>query len=312
VKAFELKANGKILDYRKAEKLDLDKVRDFFEEKYIIDKLWQENRHVLGILKRDGIKVFLKLATTPGIGIVTQSDFNWNRQFNDIVSRKTDFWVPQNIESGFYNDLFYMVVEYFDGKLFANRPKKGKVEQILKEDIEKIIELSEVIQNLDIDEISIEDENDYQKRFLEKTKSWYKEVPKEVIKKFKLANLLDIVTNGVKDLDKKTRHGDFAPWHLMRLNNKKIGLIDGERALKNGVEYYDICYLIQRVFSIMENPEFSKDIYKRLVKRGYGKKKLKTVLAARALGGFCDETLIIDKANYPRANKFKARVINLD
>ncbi|OGH08077.1 MAG: hypothetical protein A2171_01230 [Candidatus Levybacteria bacterium RBG_13_35_9] len=130
MKAFEIKVNGKVLDYRKTIKLDLEQVKNFFEEKnYIVKKIWQRERHVLGILQKNDKNMFLKLATTEGIGAVTQIDYNWNRQFNDIVSRKTDFWVPQNIESGFYkNKLFYMIIEYFEGPLYAKKPKKDKVE----------------------------------------------------------------------------------------------------------------------------------------------------------------------------------------
>ena len=38
MKAFEIKVNGKILDYRKSENLDLEKVKKFFEKTYVVKK----------------------------------------------------------------------------------------------------------------------------------------------------------------------------------------------------------------------------------------------------------------------------------
>ena len=88
MKAFTIKLNGQLLDYRKSKNLDLVNVRNFFSNKYKVKKLWQEQRHVLGIVEKDDRKLFLKLATTQGIGAVTQIEYKWNDELNRLISRK--------------------------------------------------------------------------------------------------------------------------------------------------------------------------------------------------------------------------------
>lgn len=108
----------------------------------------------------------------------------------------------------------------------------------------------------------------------------------------------------------QSRHGDFAPWHLIKLNTNQLALIDGEHARSNGVEYYDIAYFIQRVFSVLGNQLLSKQILSLLLKRNYNLQKLKVILASRAIGGFLDESLK-SRPNYQIANQFKSWALNI-
>lgn len=302
------------MDYRKAGHLDLEEVKKFFEKNYKVIKIWQEGRHVLGILEKDGVKLFLKLATTTGISATTQIDYNWQRETNDILSRSIDFWVPQNVDSGLYKkNLFYMISEYFEGELLARSPHPDKkIAKLLQENLNTIINCCEVLQNLNIERLSEKENENNQKYFLEKTESWYKDIPKDILLKYNVVELLQIVEKGYLNLERKARHGDFTPWHLLKLKNGKLGLIDGEHAMKNGVEYYDVSFLIQRVFAIMENPKSAKEICKEVLKRGYDLEKLKTVLAARAIGGFLDSSIFYSNVpNFTFANKFKDWVLSL-
>ena len=312
MKAFEIKANGKILDYRITKNLDLDKVIDFFSQKYKVIKIWQESRHVLGIIEKKNQKLFLKLSTTEGISAVTEIEYKWNDEFNRLVTRDINFWVPKNIDSGFYNqNLFYFISDYFDGKLLAQRPLNNTSIKNYSQNLLLIIDLSEFIQKLEVDYLSSKDVEEYKAWFLNKVISWYKAVPQDVTDKFSLNDLLTIVKNGYLNLEKKTRHGDFTPWHMFELSNGKIGLIDGEHAMKNGVEYYDISYLIQRTFSVLKKPGFAKKILDILVERKYNMDKLKVILASRAIGGFLDESLVSKKPDYTIANDFKNWFIKL-
>ncbi len=311
MKAFEIKLNGRLLDYRRAKNLDLGNVRNFFSKKYKVEKLWQEQRHVLGIVEKDDREMFLKLATTEGIGAVTQIEYKWNEEFNRLVLRKSKFWVPLNVDSGYYNNLFYLITDIFEEEMLAQRPQKNTLHKDFKENIQSIVEFSELIQNLKINKLSEKDLGEYKQRFLNKTESWYNAIPINILEEYKVNELLDIVKRGYLNLEKRPRHGDFTPWHMFKLRDRVIGLIDGEHAMKNGVEYYDIGYLIQRIYSVLQNQTFTEDILNLLRRRNYNLDKLRVILAARAIGGFLDEYLT-GKPNYFKSNAFKEWVIKLE
>lgn len=79
MRAFEIKVNQKIFDYRVGTNLNLKEVKSFFEEKgYFVKRIWQEKRHVVGILEKENVEHFLKLAPTVGISATTRIDYNWN------------------------------------------------------------------------------------------------------------------------------------------------------------------------------------------------------------------------------------------
>ena len=313
MKAFEVKANGQVLDYRVSQNLDLDKVRGFFSKGYKVLKIWQQSRHVLGILEKNENKLFLKLATTKGISAVTQIDYNWNKEFNNLVSRDANFWVPQNIDSGFYEDgLFYMITDYFNGDLLSKTPHPNTEISSIKDYLNQIVEFSELIQNLNISQLSDKDTKNYSDWFFHKTLSWYEGIPQNIIKEYQVDKLLEIVKTGYKNLDQKSRHGDFTPWHIIKLENNKLDLIDGEHAMRNGVQYYDIAFLIERVFVVLQNISLAQNFYQLLKQRDYDLEKLKTVLASRAIGGFLDCSLYFEKKpDFTFADKFKDWVINL-
>lgn len=312
LKAFQIIVSGKTLDYRLGKKLNLDQVKAFFKKKYQVRKIWSGGRHVLGILEKDNKELFLKLATTEGISAVTRNEYNWNEQFNRLISRKvSNFRVPKNRDCGVYEDkLFYLITDKFTGELLTEKPQKMKMSVVFLNYIPSIIKFSELIQQLEI-HLSDQEDLDYQKVFWEKTNSWYNDIPDNIKEKYRVGDLLKIVEEGVHILQKRARHGDFTPWHLFKLKGGQFGLIDGEHAMKNGVEYYDIGYFIQRVFSILQNPGLAKKILSMLVDRKYNIEKLKVILASRGIGGFLDASLTPDP-DYEFSESFKNWIIKLN
>lgn len=296
--SFKIRSGNKTFDYRLGKNLNLDGIKTFFQRKgYEVLKVWNGGRHAVGVLTKSGVTYFLKLSTSEGISIVTKNEYNWNNYFNKYFPPDFPYCVPKNYDSGVYKgNYFYLITNYFDGELLSSR---------LTEYISQVIELSELIQKMPYEE------GDYRKRFINKINLWFNDIPISTRRKYKVKLLLDIVEEGVSELLSRPRHGDFTPWHIIKLKDSKLGLIDGEHFLTNGVEGYDICYFIQRVFSVLKNPRVARSIYSKLLDKGYKINKLKVVLAARAIGGFLDESLS-GKANYGFANKFKDWVIQLD
>ncbi len=300
LKSFKVHSKNKFLDYRLGGKLNLKDVKLFFQKEYKVENIWIGPRHILGILLKNEKRYFLKLATSEGISVVTQKEFEWNNYFNKFADKNEIYKVPKNYGSGYYRETYlYLITEYFKGDLLCPLTGSKKESENLVDYIDRIIDLSEIIQKLP--QVKNGDE-DFRVKFLRKTEDWFDDIPQDIKEKFQIRNLLQIVKDGVNLLNCKPRHGDLAPWHIIKLKDGSLGLIDGEHFLYNGVENYDICYFIQRVFSVLKNPEVAKEIFKQLINKGFNKNKLEVVLAARAIGGFLDEYLT-DKPNYKVANE---------
>lgn len=308
--AFKVKRGGKKFDYRVGQHSPLNDIKKYFEETYKVKKLWQGKRHVLGIVPIKGEEAFLKLSTTHGISIRTETERIWNDQVNRY-SQDPNFLIPKNISFGYYkNKLFYMITEYFQGPLIADiELKRSNIEK----NIDKIIKVSEIIQNLPL-EIPVNDAieaKDFRKWFMLKTKSWLGAIPEKIkITYEEIESLWREVLSGSSSLEKRVRHGDFTPWHMIELDKGKLGLIDGEHAHSYGVEYYDICYFIQRVFCVLNNPNLAKLIFSALLKRNCHKEKLRTVLAARGIGGFLDQSFK-ERPDYKYEKMFSEWVLYL-
>lgn len=310
MKAFEVEVNGKRQDYRVGHVLDLEKVRRFFEKNYAVGNLQLAGRHVIGSIEKNGVSYFLKLATSEGISHLTKKEFEWNEQFNKAVSRETShYWAPRNVESGFYDgNLFYLVTDVFNGTLLAKLPEKNTDTNIRKH-LPSIIEFTKLISEIPIS--ITERTGDHRDFFITKTRSWYDAIPEEVRSIYGVANLLDDIVKNYQHLKISARHGDFAPWHLMTMEDGILGLIDGEHAAGNGVLYYDMAYFVQRVFCVLEDPETAKHIVGVLMNEfKYDVASFKTVLAARVIGGFLDESLNAEP-NYQPHLLFKQLVTNL-
>lgn len=312
--SFKVWVGSQVFDYRLGENLDLDSIKVFFQgQGYGIRKIWNGGRHAVGVLTKSGITYFLKLSTSEGISIVTKKEYYWNNYFNKYFPVNFPYVVPKNYDSGYYQDKYlYLITDYFEGEKLCDLNDIQDKSNRLTKYIHQIIELSELIQKLPFVNFTGKkyEKEDYRSRFISRVNNWFNDIPTQISNEFKVGRLLDIVEAGVGELLHRPRHGDFTPWHILKLSNSKLGLIDGEHALPDGVEYYDICYFIQRVFSVLKNPRVAQSIYSKLSDKGYNVNKLKTVLAARAIGGFLDESLK-EKPDYKFANDFKDWIIKI-
>jgi hypothetical protein len=314
-RTFEFKVGGKDVNYLLGEDLDLSNIRSFFTDKYQVCKIWPSKRHVLGLLEEKGRTFFLKVSKSEGISEMTKNEEFWNNlcQDQDLALN-----VPISRESGFYEDtFFYLITDYFDGEMLAT--PEGEGAQRLTRNMNKVIEMSEEIQKIKIDSfprdhyLLYEGLEDHVKRTIVRTQGYcldFSEYNPELAGKYSVTDLLKVVEENAGLLEKRPRHGDFAPWHIFVLENGSLGLIDGEHAMAYGVENYDICYFIQRVFSAMCQPEIAKKYFTELLKRGYNKDKLKVVLASRGVGGYLDESLK-PNPNYSIHNQFRDWVLSI-
>lgn len=295
-RAFEVVKNGKPYDYRVGVTLDLTQISQFFQHRgYDVLSCTHGARHALVRLSKNNMSFFAKVATSQGINILTENEAQWNNQFHKL-SADTRFVVPENIETGYMQigdaHYFYLVTTELLGYPLVDFQSPESAEGVTERQWEKVIDLSEYIQSLFLTNIGVYEvrPNEYAKWFVEKARRWYEAIPKDVQQTHSLATLLEMVIKGEGKLACKPRHGDFAPWHILQLSDGRFGLLDGEHAMAYAVEYYDICYLVQRVFGALKKPDTAKKIYDLLLQRAYIKEKMQLILAARAIGGFLDES----------------------
>lgn len=313
MKAFTIKVGDKLLDYRFGQKVNLQAFSKHLQTKgYVVEKLWNEKRHVVGIVNKSNEKLFVKLATSEGMSRLTENEFEWNKQFNELNPRaNSNFWAPQNFDSGYFANLFYLITDFGQGgKVSSHEPNS---ENYLEQTLDEIIKFSELIQNLkftNLDPNELSTGLSYQEWFVEKTRQWFEGIPGSAIEQYKVGQLMELVEKGTKQLESRPRHGDFAPWHIFKQSNGKLFLFDGEHALSKGVEYYDIAYYIQRIFGVLQNKEVAEKILNKLRDLDYDFSKLQTVLAARAIGGFLDKSFH-EKPDYKIDQEFKNFVATL-
>jgi hypothetical protein len=313
LKSFKILRNGRILDYRQNDNLDLGLISQFFSKKYKILQIWNAPRHVVGILEKGRSKLFLKLSSSEGTSVITQNEYNWNDFFNKYYKNK-NFIVPKNYDSGwFQKKYFYLITDYFEGNLLCNLQSTEEEEENFENHLEQIIDLSEIIQKLPKNGFIIHKNHtkDFRQRYLLKVYDWFEDIPKKIVRKYQIDDLLKIAEDNIGKLNCKVRHGDFTPWHMFLQKDNKLILIDGEHALPYGVENYDICYLIQRVYMIMNNKLLAIKIFNNLIKRGYDKNKLKTVLASRGVGGYLEAGIFGKATTYEIAEDFKEWIFSI-
>lgn len=308
MQAFKVKKDGKVLDYRRAEPLNLDTVRKYFSKKFDVVDVRQPGRHVIIAVEKNAYEYIIKLASTEGIGARTETEKVWNEEFNKH-SKSKDFRVPNNLDDGYYNGLYYLIVEKFEGDHLSTL--RGGNNSIGNH-IDGVVAFSEYIQTLPltIPNNDLIATNSHQEWFVEKTKSWLENIGLKTIQKYNIDQVFELVRKGALDLLEKPRHGDFTPWHLIALDGGGLGLIDGEHAHSHGVEYYDIAYFIQRVFSVIDRRDLAEQVLENIKTKKFDMDKLKIVLLSRAIGGFCDEYLS-PVPNYEKAQEFSDFVAEL-
>jgi hypothetical protein len=309
--AFQVTKDGQTYDYRIPENLNLDDVSSFFKKDYEVKELKQTGRHVTGTLNNGSGDLFLKLSTTKGISVLNQNEYKWNEEFNKGEENE-NFKVPKNVASGEYNGLFYFITEKLEGEMLSEVPG-FELNDKFKTLIPRILDLADFVMKKEISGVGKPDAvagSTPQEWFLNKTQAWSDMTPEDVKNNNNVSTILEVVKSGSESLTTKPRHGDFTPWHLMALSSGGLGLLDGEHAMSEGVELYDVAYLIQRVHTISNRPDLSNWILDEAKVRGYDTQKLKTVLAARGVGGYLDAHLA-EKSDFTKENSFRDWVLSI-
>ena len=280
-------------DHATAVKLNLDSVKSFFENKgFLVHRLDQKRRNVYGKLEKNGKLKFLKLASTPGIGHRTSNETAFNQQVLKVLP-KGDWTVPEIVETGEYEGLYYYQSEFYDLPLLLET--KTLPDKHFDQCLSKLVRINNFLLNQNNFALPRDDEHEGKplanriRLYYERWEGFYSDV-----KEFNLKALLDILKTIEKTFTKGLNHCDFTPWHMMQAPNQLV-LFDGEHASNYNPRYYDVCYFYHRLYTGAKGVDSAKK-YFNLFRDGLGSDEqnkfdaaVKPILAARIIGGFWDE-----------------------
>ena len=270
--------------------MNLEEVGRYLESKgYKVQKLEQPWRHVVGLVKFENEKLFVKMASTPGIGDRTINEAAWNRNTNSVLKKYiTTFKTPKLFDEGYFQDKYWFIGEYVFGKPLAE--VDGKNSDISDNDLERSAEIAKNI--LKISELGLlpKDAEHFKviwnTRIFDVAKEWSK------ITKYNTKKLLRYIEERKNNIEIGSSHGDFVPWHIIKTKNNKYYLVDGEHGQVAGVKFYDVAYFYHRVYTKLKRPDLAekfltkfKEIYKWSEEY---EKAFAPVLASRIMGGYFD------------------------
>lgn len=288
---FTVEINGQVQDYRIGHTLAEPAIWKFFQLKgYKIENLNFTGRHYVGKLLKNNTPYFLKLATSLGQNALLENEVAWCRQISTRIADNDLFEIPKILEAGNFQNFVFGVFQFFEGYELVSLAEKT-INNLFVANAEKIVDIADFLAKIKIDKLPLDDRiGNPQAFFVFKTQQWRQaaKFPPDMTEKINQA--ADFVSAKAQILKFCPRHGDFAPWHL-QLNNGKFGLFDAEHASIFGVETYDLAFLIQRIFSELQNPEVADFFVKKAIKKGIERQKFKITLLSRAIGGFLDESL---------------------
>lgn len=279
---------------RKAEKLDLAKVSDFFHELgYEVNNIQQQWRHVHGSVEKQGRKHFFKLASTKGIGKRTQNEVSWNTQVTEQIEKKkiVSFTVPKIHETGWYGELFYYLSDLHEGEMLIS-PSLPTAAETAPRWIPTVVEMNLFLLNLENITFLRDNETamleDKWPSYWQMYENWYEETQETA-----LQPVLEEVKQLERLLVSGINHGDFVPWHMI-LEKDRLVLIDGEHASSRTPRYYDIVYFYHRIYTKGKLPDLAK-IYLQQISRTIERSKedhfretFRALLASRIIGGWWD------------------------
>jgi len=256
--------NGK--NYGLAVGLDKKRIKSFFQGKgFNIIYIHQIFRHTHGKLEKDKHIYFFKMASSKDISERTYNESIWNKKISFLINRNhiNYFSIPKIISSGYFEDKFYYISDFFNDRKIAIPYSSNK--RSLKKWLNKIICANLYLLDLK-DKISLpRDENEYSGK-VNFYKIFYNQDCKllQDLKEFSLEGLLEIERILKRSYAPSLNHGDFVPWHMIIDKNRFI-LVDSEHGSCKLPKYFDIVYFYTKVYVKAENPTLAK-IYLNLLR----------------------------------------------
>jgi len=282
--------NEYMTDHVTVEKLNLEEVGRYFDNLgYKVKKLEQPWRHVMGEVLFENEKLFLKLASTPGIGERTANEAAWNKNANTVWKKYiSTFKTPKMFDEGFCEGKYWFIDEFVFGKpLIELKQQKSDISEV------DLITAAEIAKNiLEITDLCMLAKDrghlraTWKNRIMDISREW------SINTKTDTSKLLRYIEEHRNDVEIGACHGDFTPWAIMKTKKNEYYLIDSEAAQMGGLKYYDVAYFYHRVYTKLKRPDLAKiflEKFKEMINWTENDEvAFRPVLASRIMGGYFD------------------------
>lgn len=314
--AFQLRYQGKTFDYGSSTTNPaLHDVSKWVAKKgYQLSKILGHGRHTTALLHHGVTPFFAKIAHSPGTGLLLSQEYRWLSAFHAKQARS--FRVPTPIVFDESLDGYsILITEFIQAPPLHALPDPGVLDpdwKISKSTMRSLLSVA--------DEIAVFphvlpciDESlallSPQEAFVQKVSRHFQALPAEIASNPVILRLFQKVHQGASSLSSAGRHGDYTPWHILQ-EGASIFLLDAEHAHSHSVELYDLAYFVQRMHSVIGAEEGAVQFIQEISKQRNRPLQLQTVLAARAIGGFLDESLV-SNPSYSIHFRFAKRIEQL-
>lgn len=302
---------------RSTETVDLNKVSRYFTGLgFEVVSLEQPWRHLVGKLRKKGRDYFVKLGSTLEISQNrTRREKLWFEYVGTHLSSHEAFTIPKTYESGLFDGrLFWFTSDWFEpNRLSIKKPANPKN---LDKWIPTIVKAAVALLKIPVPQPGEElytamyqNEKNEPKpadRLRANAYVWAEESGEDVADLLhEIDQAVDKVESGGSLLETAVTHGDFVPWHMFEVNEKRFALIDADLGSFRTPKYYDAANFYRSVW-VHLGENFSRQFLRSFLDIYQPKNvgefwmRFRPVLAQRIIGGFWDYR---EKPQYDQGNK---------
>lgn len=189
----------------------------------------------------------------------------WNLTLERVVQqlppKKKTFKGPRIHAYGSEDKFSWYLAEYFDAPLLVDLKAENYKKQIHKE-LEDIVDILVTLDKVRVETLpatslySEKGESAPYNNLLRKVDRWL-EKPLEtgLITPERIEQGKVLIGQYRSFVYPALQHGDFVPWHMFRLKEKIIGIVDGEHASLVKPRFYDLAYLYTRLYTKAHVPD---------------------------------------------------------
>ncbi len=295
------------LDFLRKGRVDLKNVNHYVESLgYKPYNLVQNYRHITGLVTKDGVDYFFKMASRQGLSVFIENEFAWCHAVKDRkISEDWPFLIPTMFGEGKMDGLSWFLCTYIPGKDAKDDPS------ILNEVAKPTAHLIRTILTTPLKEgLPLDKERG---NLSEKSKLLAKIISYEEKASKNIPDLFKFLRDNISWLQAAPARGDLGAGSFRKDNDNRIWLIDSEYAMQRNIKFYDLVYFYYRLYVNAERPDLAESFmseFRKIYEISKNDEKIiKWMLVYRIIGGYNEAKS--DPQLLPRIKKFHKKTARL-